>query len=126
MPAVGLVINIVLAGVFPDQIKFNSTTEIVISFLTIIATALIMSTSVRVVALINNIGVTLELIVLLGAAILLLGHVHQPLSVLFTTGGVEAKGSYIVPFLIVVALVITQFVGLRQRVRSRKKPGTRE
>lgn len=111
MPAVGLVINIVLAGVFPDQIKFNSTTEIVISFLTIIATALILSTSVRVVALINNVGVTLELIVLGGAALLLLGHVHQPLSVLFTTGGAEGKDSYIVPFLIVVALVITQFVG---------------
>ena len=111
MPAVGLVINIVLAGVFPDQIKFNSTTEIVISFLTIIATALILSTSVRIVALINNVGVTLELIVLGGAALLLLGHVHQPLSVLFTTGGAEGKDSYIVPFLIVVALVITQFVG---------------
>ena len=111
MPAVGLVINIVLAGVFPDQIKFNSTTEIVISFLTIIATALILSTSVRVVALINNVGVTLELIVLGGAALLLLGHNHQPLSVLFTTGGAEGKDSYIVPFLIVVALVITQFVG---------------
>src|SRR5438309_2048497 len=51
------------------------------------------------------------LVALSWAAILLLGHVHQPLSVLFTTGGVEAKGSYIVPFLIVVALVITQFVG---------------
>jgi amino acid transporter len=111
MPAVGLVINIVLAGIFPDLIKFNATTEIVISFLTIIATALILSTSVRVVALINNVGVTLELIVLLGAAVLLLGHVHQPLSVLFTTGGAEGKDSYIVPFLIVVALVITQFVG---------------
>jgi amino acid transporter len=111
MPAVGLVISIVLSGLFPSQIQFNSTTEIVISFLTIIATALIMSTSVRVVALINNVGVTLELIVLLGAAVLLLGHVHQPLSVLFTTGGAEGKDSYIVPFLIVVALVITQFVG---------------
>jgi hypothetical protein len=111
MPAVGLVINIVLAGVIPDLIKFNATTEIVISFLTIIATALILSTSVRIVALINNIGVTLELIVLLGAAVLLLGHVHQPLSVLFTTGGAEGKDSYIVPFLIVIALVITQFVG---------------
>ena len=111
MPAVGLVINIVLAGLFPDQIQFNSTTEIVISLLTIIATALIMSTSVRVVALINNIGVTLELIVLGGAALLMLGHIHQPLSVLFTTVGAEGKDSYIVPFLIVVALVITQFVG---------------
>ncbi len=111
MPAVGLVINIVLAGLFPDQIQFSTTSEIVISILTIIATALIMSTSVRVVALINNIGVTLELIVLGGAALLLLAHVHQPLSVLFTTGGAEGKDSYIVPFLIVVALVITQFVG---------------
>jgi len=82
-----------------------------VSFLTIIATALIMSTSVRVVALINNVGVTLELIVLGGAALLLLFHVRQPLSVLFTTGGAEGKDSYIVPFLIVVALVITQFVG---------------
>src|SRR5258708_7866498 len=87
MPAVGLVINIVLAGLFPDQIKFNGTTEIVISFLTIIATALIMSTSVRVVALINNIGVTLELIVLGGAAPPLLRHVPQPLGGLFTLGG---------------------------------------
>jgi amino acid transporter len=111
MPAVGLVINIVLAGLFPSQIQFNSSTEIVISLLTIIATALIMSTSVRVVALINNVGVTLELIVLGGAALLLLTHVHQPLSVLFTTGGAEGKDSYLVPFLIVVALVITQFVG---------------
>ncbi|MDQ6879966.1 MAG: APC family permease [Candidatus Dormibacteraeota bacterium] len=111
MPAVGLVINIVLAGVFPDQIKFNPTTEIVISFLVIIATALIMSTSVRVVALINNVGVTLELIILGGTALLLLGHVHQPLSVLFSTKGVEGTGSYLTPFLIVVALVITQFVG---------------
>ena len=111
MPAVGLVINIVLAGLFPDQIQFNSTTEIVISFLTIIATALIMGTSVRVVALINNVGVSLELIVLGGAALLLLTHIHQPISVLFSTGGVEGKDSYIIPFLIVVALVITQFVG---------------
>lgn len=111
MPAVGLVINIVLAGIFPNQIQFNSTTEIVISFLTIIATALILSTSVRVVALINNVGVTLELIVLGGAALLLIFHNHQPLSVLFTTGGVEGKDSYLVPFLVVVALVITQFVG---------------
>jgi amino acid transporter len=110
MPAVGLVISIVLSGLFPS-IPFTLNNEIIISLLTIIATALIMSTSVRVVALINNVGVTLELIVLGGAALLLLGHVHQPLSVLFTTGGVEAHGSYITPFLIVVALVITQFVG---------------
>jgi amino acid transporter len=110
MPAVGLVFSIVLSGLFPS-IPFTLHNEIIISLLAIIATALIMSTSVRVVALINNVGVTLELILLGGAAIFLLAHVHQPLSVLFTTGGVEGKGSYITPFLIVVALVITQFVG---------------
>ena len=110
MPAVGLVISIVLSGLFPS-IPFTTNNQIIISLLTIIATALIMSTSVRVVALINNVGVTLELILLGGAAIFLLAHVHQPLSVLFTTGGAEGKGSYLAPFLIVVALVITQFVG---------------
>jgi amino acid transporter len=110
MPAVGLVFSIVLSGLFPS-IPFTLNNEIIISLLAIIATALIMSTSVRVVALINNVGVTLELILLGGAAIFLLAHVHQPLSVLFTTGGVEGKDSYVTPFLIVVALVITQFVG---------------
>lgn len=111
MPAVGLVISIVLSGIFPDQIPFTTNNEIIISILTIIVTAILMSASVRIVALINNVGVTLELIILGGTALVLLGHVHQPLSVLFTTGGAEGKDSYIVPFLIVVALVITQFVG---------------
>jgi amino acid transporter len=111
MPAVGLVISVVLSGLFPTAIPFTSQNQIIISLLTIVATAIIMSTSVRVVALINNVGVTLELILLGGAAVFLLFHVHQPLSVLFTTGGAEGKDSYIVPFLIVVALVITQFVG---------------
>ncbi|HYM66404.1 MAG TPA: amino acid permease, partial [Patescibacteria group bacterium] len=62
MPAVGLVISIVLSGLFPDQIPFTTTNEIIISLATIVATAILMGTSVRVVALINNVGVTLELI----------------------------------------------------------------
>jgi amino acid transporter len=110
MPAVGLVISVVLSSLF-TAIPFNPQSQIVMSLLAIVGTALIMATSVRIVALINNVGVTLELIVLGGAAILLLGHVHQPLSVLFTTGGTDAGQSYVVPFLVVVALVITQLVG---------------
>lgn len=110
MPAVGLVISIVLSGLVP-AIPFTPRNQVIISLLTIAATAIIMSTSVRVVALINNVGVTLELVVLGGAALLLLGHVHQPLSVLLTTGGVDAKSIYLVPFLVVIALVVTQFVG---------------
>jgi amino acid transporter len=41
----------------------------------------------------------------------LLFHHHQNLSVLTKTGGSEGTGSYLVPFLIVIALVTTQFVG---------------
>jgi amino acid transporter len=110
MPAVGLVLSIVISGLVPS-LPFTPTNQIIITILVILATGLIMATSVRVVAIINNVGVTLELVVLLGAAVLLLGHVHQPLSVLFSTGGVDAAQSYIVPFLVVVALVVTQFVG---------------
>jgi amino acid transporter len=76
-----------------------------------VVAALVMITSVRVVALLNSIGVVLEIVVLLGAAIGLLFHNHQPLSVLTTTGGVQGKGSYILPFLVVIALVVTQLVG---------------
>jgi amino acid transporter len=111
MPAVGLVINIVLSSLMPDKIGFNNETEIVISFLSIIATGLLIATSVRIVALINSVGVALELVILLGTAVALLTHHHQSLSVLTKTGGVDAHQNYLTPFLIVVALVITQFVG---------------
>jgi len=49
--------------------------------------------------------------VLLVAAIGLLLHTHQSISVLGNTGGVAGNGSYLWPFLIVVALVVTQLVG---------------
>lgn len=110
MPAVGLVMNVVLAGIFTG-FPLTSTSEVVTSLVTIAVAGLIMATSVRVVALINSIGVVLELVVLLGAAIALLFHHHQPLSVLTTSGGAQGTGSYLSPFLIVVALVVTQLVG---------------
>src|SRR5215475_3811155 len=110
MPAVGLVINIVLSGLIP-AIQFNQTNEVIISLLTTVATAIVISTSVRVVALINNVGVTLELIVLGGVAILLFFHVHQPISVVVNTGGTDAQTGYLVPFLVVIALVIAQIIG---------------
>ena len=110
MPAVGTVMNVVLAGLF-TSLKVTLTSEVVIATITTILAALVMITSVRVVALLNSIGVVLEILVLLGAAIGLLFHNHQPLSVLANTGGVAGKGSYIVPFLVVVALVVTQLVG---------------
>jgi amino acid transporter len=110
MPAVGTVMNVVLAGLF-TKLPITLTSEVIISAIMTVVAALVMVTSVRVVALLNSIGVVLEMVVLVGAAIGLLFHNHQSLSVLTTTGGVQGKGSYIVPFLVVIALVVTQLVG---------------
>src|ERR1700732_605612 len=110
MPAVGTVMNVVLAGLF-TRLEGTLTSEVIVAAITTVVAALVMAASVRVVALLNSIGVVLEIVVLLGAAIGLLFHNHQSLSVLGTTGGVQGKGSYLVPFLVVVALVTTQLVG---------------
>ncbi len=110
MPAVGTVMNVVLSSLFtslPDTL----TSEIIVSIITTVAAGVVIATSVRIVALLNSIGVVLELVVLLGAAIGLLFHHHQPISVITKTGGVQGTGSYLVPFLVVVALVVTQLVG---------------
>jgi amino acid transporter len=110
MPAVGSVVNIVLNGLF-SSIDISETNTVIIAIITTVVAGLLMATSVRFVGLINSIGVTLELALLLIGAIVLLFHHHQNLSVLTNTGGSEGKGSYIVPFLIIIALVTTQFVG---------------
>jgi len=96
MPAVGSVVNIVLNGLF-SSIHVSETNTVIISIITTVASGLLMATSVRVVGVINSIGVALELILLLVGAIVLLFHHHQNLSVLTKTGGSEGTGSYIVP-----------------------------
>jgi amino acid transporter len=110
MPAVGDVVGFVLSGLFTG-LKLTTATEVVISMITIVVAGIIMATSVRVVSILNSIGVVLELAVLLIAAIGLLFHTHQSISVLGNTGGVAGTGSYFWPFLVVVALVVTQLVG---------------
>ncbi len=110
MPAVGDVVGVVLSGLF-TSLKLTTATEVVISIITTVLAAIIIATSVRVVSILNSIGVVLELAVLLIAAIGLLFHTHQSISVLGSTGGVAGSGSYLWPFLVVVALVVTQLVG---------------
>jgi amino acid transporter len=110
MPAVGSVVNIVLSGLF-SSIDVSEKNTVIIAILTTVGSGLLMATSVRIVGLINSIGVALELILLLTGAVVLLFHHHQNLSVLTNTGGSAGTGSYLVPFLIIVALVTTQFVG---------------
>jgi len=110
MPAVGYAMNIVLSGL-DSGITLTLTHEAIISIITIVVAAVLMATSVRVVATLNSIGVVLEITVLLVAAVGLLFHQHQPLSVLGDTGAVQGHGSYFWPFLVVIALVVTQLVG---------------
>ncbi len=110
MPAVGTVMNVVLAGLF-TSLHVTLTSQVIISIITTVVAAIVIATSVRAVSVINSIGVVLELAVLLGAAVGLLFHQHQPISVLASTGGVAGHGSYFWPFLVVVALVVTQLVG---------------
>jgi amino acid transporter len=110
MPAVGTVMNVVLSGLF-TSLTVTLSHEVIISILTALAAGILIATSVRVVAILNSIGVVLELLVLLGAAVGLLFHQHQSLSVLGDTGGVQGHGSYLWPFLVVIALVVTQLVG---------------
>jgi len=128
MPAVGQVVGIVLSGLF-TSLKVTTGTAVVISIITTVVAAIIMATSVRVVSILNSIGVVLELAVLLVAAIGLLFHQHQSVSVLGNTGGVQGHGSYLWPFLVVVALVVTQLVGFEtagafaeETSRARIKP----
>lgn len=110
MPAVGTVVGVVLSGLF-TSLTLTTTTTVVISIITTVVAGVIMATSVRVVSILNSIGVVLELLVLLIAAIGLLTHTHQSVSVLGNTGGVAGHGSYFWPFLVVIALVVTQLVG---------------
>ncbi|MGH3272873.1 MAG: APC family permease [Streptosporangiaceae bacterium] len=110
MPAVGTVMNVVLSGLF-TSLTVTLSHEVLISILTALAAAILIATSVRVVAILNSVGVVLELLVLLGAAVALLFHQHQSVSILGSTGGAAGHGSYLWPFLVVIALVVTQLVG---------------
>jgi amino acid transporter len=128
MPAVGQVVSVVLSGLF-TSLTLTTGTVVVISVITTIVAAAVMATSVRFVSILNSIGVVLELVVLLGAAVGLLLHQHQGISVTGSTGGVQGTGSYFFPFLVVVALVVTQLVGFEtagafaeETAKSRIKP----
>ena len=64
MPAIAVVINSV-AGITSD-ITVTKGTEVAIAVVLTTAAALLMITSVRIVALINSIGVVMELLILVG------------------------------------------------------------
>lgn len=72
-----------------------------------------------------------ELFVLFAAAILLLFHRQQPVRVIFTSAGVQGHGSYIVPFIVALALELTLLCGFEsagffsEEVRHSRREGPR-
>jgi amino acid transporter len=110
LPAVGLIMLIVVNGLLPS-IQFVPANEVLVSFLTMVVAAIVVTASVRVVSIINSIGVFMELIVLVGATLLLLFHMRQSPAILFNTGGTGAGLGYTGTFMIGIALLVALLTG---------------
>ena len=129
-PLLGVIVNVVLNGLFPS-IAFSTSNSIIIAIILTLVAGIVISSSVRLAGLINGVGVVLELFVLFGATILLLFHTHQPVHVVTQTAGVQGHGSYIVPFIVALALELTLLTGFEsagffsEEVRHSRSDGPR-
>jgi urea carboxylase system permease len=79
--------------------KSGATNAVVLGAILIAVTTAITAIGVRVMSLINSIGVTCELIGVVLLVILLFGHSERGPGVVVHTGGVQGGGSYVWPFL---------------------------
>src|SRR5262249_6739295 len=86
----------------------NTTLLIVIALVVLVLTTVINIVGVRLLAIINNIGVVAELIGMLVLGVILLVRAQHPISFIFSTGGTEGKGSYLPIFL--AAMLMSLFV----------------
>jgi hypothetical protein len=109
-PVFGVIVNVVLNGLFPG-IAFSTRNSIIIAIVLTLLAGLVIGTRVRVAGLLNGIGVVLELFVLFATTILLLFHMKQPVRIIFTSAGVQGHGSYLVPFIVALALELTLLSG---------------
>jgi len=129
-PLLGVIVNVVLNGLFPS-IAFSTRNSIIIAIILTLVAGIVISSSVRLAGLLNGVGVVLELFVLFGATILLLFHMKQPVHVVFQTAGVQGHGSYIVPFIVALALELTLLTGFEsagffsEEVRHSRSDGPR-
>ncbi len=96
----------VIAGLL--GLNANNTVLIVIALAVLALTTIINIVGVRLLAIINNIGVLAELIGMLVLGSILLAHAHHPLSFLTNTGGTEVNGSYVGTFF--AAMLMSLFV----------------
>lgn len=87
----------------------NTTVLVTIALIVLVLTTAINIIGVRVLAIINNIGVVAELVgMLVLGSILLFLHAHHPLSFITNTGGTEVNGSYLGTFF--AAMLMSLFV----------------
>ncbi len=108
--AVAATVPLVLSTIYPDQIKLADPSPIpsldmqsFIGLIALLTTTLINVFGVRLLAIINNIGVGAEILGMLVFALILLFFAnHQPVSVLFDTSYTTnlADGSYLPVFLV--------------------------
>jgi urea carboxylase system permease len=79
--------------------KSGATNAVVLGAALIAITTVINAVGVRVMSLINSIGVTCELVGVVLLVVLLFGHSERGPGVVLHTGGVAGGGSYVWPFL---------------------------
>ncbi|HEY7590934.1 MAG TPA: amino acid permease [Candidatus Limnocylindrales bacterium] len=108
--AVAATVPLVLSTIFPDQIVLGDPSMIpfldqqsFIGLIALLTTTIINVLGVRLLAIINNIGVAAEILGMLVFALVLLFFAnHQPISVLFDTSYTSglAGGNYLAVFLV--------------------------
>jgi urea carboxylase system permease len=90
-----------LVGGSPDlTTTTGSTNAIVLAGILIAITTVINVLGVRLMSMINSIGVTCELVGVVVLVILLFSHAKRGPGVVFDTGGVAGHGAYVWPFLV--------------------------
>jgi amino acid transporter len=113
MTGVGYVLSGYIGGLF--GVNFSQTQEILVAILVVGVCVVINIYGVRFATMVNNIGVGLELVITLGATLLVAiiafsaAERHQPISVLFHQGGSGDHKSYFVAWM---AAALGPFFGL--------------
>jgi urea carboxylase system permease len=86
----------------------NTGVLIAIALVVLLFTTVINIIGVRLLAIINNIGVAAELVGMVVLGIILLTHASHPISFITNTGGTEVNGSYLGTFF--AAMLMSLFV----------------
>jgi amino acid transporter len=105
--SVEFVVPPVIATIFGWDTS-NTRLLIVMALVLLAMTTAINILGVRLLAIINNVGVLAELVGMVVLGTLLLLHAHHPVSFLSDTGGIQGTGSYIGVFF--AAMLMSLFV----------------